>query len=179
MAVVAVLVASAGVLYLAVGLGTVPWIALGLASSFGVYGLVRRQAPVEPLVGLAVEVALVTPLALLFVGRLYVTGAGAFPSGTGAEMALLAGSGAATALPLLFYAMAAKRLRYSTLGIVQYFSPTVQLAIAVLVFGEAFTPRHAVTFGLIWAAVALYAIDGLRAAAGRQAPAVVAVGEPG
>ncbi len=163
-ALVAVLVASAGVLYLAVGLGTIPWVALGLAVSFGVYGLVRKQAPVEPLVGLAVEAGLVAPLALLFLAGRFAEGTGAFPAGTGGEMALLAGSGAATALPLLFFAMAAKRLRYSTLGIVQYFSPSVQLFLAVAVFGEPFTDRHAVTFGLIWAAVALYAFDSLRAA---------------
>ena len=176
LAIVSVLVAAAGVLYLAVGLGTVPWIALGLAVSFGVYGLVRKQAPVEPLVGLAVEVGLVTPIALLFLGRLFVDGTGAFPAGTGAEMALLAGSGAATALPLLFFAMAAKRLRYSTLGIVQYFSPSVQLVLAVAVFGEPFTSRHAVTFGLIWAAVAIYAFDGYRTSVRQAAPAALAGG---
>lgn len=164
-ALLAVLVASVGVLYFAAGLGTIPWIALGLALTFGLYGLVRKQAPVEPLVGLAVESGLVMPLALGYVAVLFARGTGAFPAGTSGEMALLAGSGAATALPLLFFAMAAKRLRFSTLGIVQYLSPTVQLLLAVVVFGEPFTDRHAVTFGLIWAAVAIYAVDGLRAAA--------------
>jgi chloramphenicol-sensitive protein RarD len=172
-AIVAVLLASAAVLYLAVGQGTVPWVALGLAVTFGLYGLVRKQAPVEPLVGLAVEVALVAPLALLFLGGRFVDGVGAFPAGTAGEMILLAGSGAATAIPLLLFAMAAKRLRLSTLGIVQYFSPSVQLLIAVAVFGEPFTGREAVTFGLIWIAVALYAIDGVRAASRAAAPVEV------
>lgn len=156
----AVVLASVGVVTLAVGSGEVPWVSLYLALTFSAYGLVRKLAPVEPLTGLAVETGLATPLALLFLGL----GAPA-QWGEGGhsprEWLLLLGTGLATALPLLWFAMGARRLRYSTLGIIQYVAPTCQLALAVRVYGEAFTSRHAVTFALIWTAVLLYAWDGV------------------
>jgi chloramphenicol-sensitive protein RarD len=156
----AVALACAGVLFLALGQGGLPWVSLLLALTFSTYGLVRKLAPVEPLTGLAVETGLATPAALLFLvlgplaeGRLWPQ--------SPRDTLLLLGSGVATALPLLWFAQAARRLRYTTLGIVQYLAPTCQLALAVAVYGEPFTSRHAVTFALIWAAVLLYALDGV------------------
>jgi chloramphenicol-sensitive protein RarD len=159
---VSVGLAALAVLNLAVGLGQVPWVSLALAGSFSLYGLVRKLAPVESLTGLAVETALAAPVALgvLLLGGWEQPVWGATPRDT----LLLMFSGVATALPLLWFAQAARRLRYSTLGIIQYVSPTLQLALAVLVYGEAFTSRHAVTFTCLWTAVALYAFDGLWAA---------------
>ena len=157
----AVALATLGVLNLVVGLGTVPWLALTLAVTFSLYGLVRKMAPVESLTGLAVETGLAAPLALGYLG-VAVWGQGQPVLGTTAHDTLfLLGSGVATALPLLWFALGARRLRYSTLGIIQYVAPTCQLALAVLVYGEAFTPRHAITFAFIWMAVLLYTVDGV------------------
>lgn len=155
----AVGLAALGVLNLVVGLGQVPWVALALAASFCLYGLVRKLAPVDSLTGLAVETGLAAPVGLgvLLLGGWEQPVLGATPRDT----LLLVGSGVATALPLLWFSLAARRMRYSTLGIIQYVSPTLQLAMAVLVYGEAFTSRHAVTFACLWTAVALYAFDGL------------------
>ncbi len=159
--VAAVALATVGVLNLAVGLGTVPWLALTLAVTFSLYGLVRKLAPVESLTGLAVETGLAAPLALGYLG-VAVWGQGQPVLGTTPHDTLfLLGSGVATALPLLWFALGARRLRYSTLGIIQYVAPTCQLALAVLVYGEAFTPRHAITFAFIWTAVLLYTVDGV------------------
>ncbi|MCY1073358.1 EamA family transporter RarD [Archangium lansingense] len=155
----AVALAALGVLNLAVGMGQVPWVALALAGTFSLYGLVRKLAPVESLTGLAVETGLAAPVGLgvLLLGSWEQPVLGATPRDT----LLLVGSGVATALPLLWFALAARRIRYSTLGIIQYVAPTLQLALAVLVYGEAFTSRHAITFACLWTAVALYAFDGL------------------
>ncbi len=159
--VAAVALATVGVLNLAVGLGTVPWLALTLAGTFSLYGLVRKLAPVESLTGLAVETGLAAPLALGYLG-VAVWGQGQPVLGANTHDTLfLVGSGVATALPLLWFALGARRLRYSTLGIIQYVAPTCQLALAVLVYGEAFTPRHAITFAFIWTAVLLYTVDGV------------------
>jgi chloramphenicol-sensitive protein RarD len=159
---VAVGLATLGVAYLAVGLGVVPWVSLVLALTFAFYGLVRKLAPVEPLTGLAVETAFAAPIAVLYLLIVPLAQQGRWLPGTPRESLLLMCSGVATALPLLWFAMGAKRLRYSTLGIIQYLAPTCQLALAVLAYGEPFTSRHAVTFILIWTAVLLYAADGVR-----------------
>jgi len=154
----AVLLACVGVAYLTLARGSLPWISIVLAVSFAIYGLVRKRTPVGAVEGLAIETGLVTPLALLFLalqsppfGRLVTDG----PT----IAALLVLSGIVTALPLLAFAGAARRLRYTTLGMVQYLAPTLQLGCAVLLYGEPFEAAHAVTFGLIWVAVALYLVD--------------------
>lgn len=158
----AVLVASAGVLFFTLGVGVFPWVSLVLATTFGIYGLLRKQAPVESLVGLTVETGLATPVAVAYLLWAGTGGTAVFGS-TLRNLLFLAGSGAATAIPLLWFALGARRLRYTTMGILQYVAPTCQLGLAVLAYGEPFTLRHAVTFGLIWTAVALYAVDGLLA----------------
>jgi chloramphenicol-sensitive protein RarD len=158
---IAVLLASAGVAYLTIARGELPWVSIVLAVSFAFYGLVRKRTPVGAVEGLAIETGLVTPFALLFLalqsppfGRLVTDGA--------STVALLTLSGVVTALPLLAFAGAARRLRYTTLGMVQYLAPTLQLGCAVLLYGEPFESAHAVTFGLIWLAVALYLFDLMR-----------------
>jgi len=160
----AVVLAAVGVAWLAIGLGTLPWVSLTLATSFGIYGLLRKKASVESLAGLTVETALATPFAIAWL--LFLASKPAF-GGSTIEALLLVGAGPITAVPLLWFATAARRLRYSTLGILQYVAPTCQLALAVLAYGEPFTERHAATFLLIWTAVVLYAADALR---GRRDP---------
>ncbi|HEY0841125.1 MAG TPA: EamA family transporter RarD, partial [Vulgatibacter sp.] len=160
----AVALATVGVINLSLQEGGFPWVALTLAVSFGLYGLVRKVAPVESLEALTVETGLAAPAALAFVARLGLDGAPSF-GGDAADTVFLVGAGVTTALPLLWFASGARKLRYTTMGILQYIAPTGQLACAVLVFGEKFTSAHAVTFALIWTAVILYAGDGLRAAA--------------
>ncbi len=167
---VAVGLAAVGVLYLTVGMGVLPWVSLVLALTFGFYGLVRKLAPVEPLAGLAVETGIAAPVAVVYLLAVPLAQEGRLLAGTPRESLLLLCSGLATALPLLWFAMGAKRLRYSTLGIIQYLAPTCQLALAVLAYGEPFTSRHAVTFLLIWTAVLMYAADSVRGGRTSQAP---------
>jgi chloramphenicol-sensitive protein RarD len=156
----AVLLALIGVVNLAVSLGELPWISVALALSFAAYGVVRKTSPVDSLSGLVVETGLVTPLAVLFLVFVPTT-LGGLTTLPPLGIALLVGSGLATAIPLLLFTEAAKRLRYTTLGIVQYVAPTCQLALAVLLYDEAFTRAHAITFAFIWSAVLLYAGDSL------------------
>lgn len=159
----AVALAATGVINLAAQAGGFPWVALTLATSFGFYGLVRKLAPVESLEALTVETGLAAPFALAFAAWLHVDGGASFAA-SATDTVLLVGAGVTTALPLLWFASGARKLRYTTMGILQYIAPTGQLACAVLVFGEPFTSVHAITFSLIWAAVFLYAVDGIRAA---------------
>jgi chloramphenicol-sensitive protein RarD len=153
--VVAVALAAAGVLALVVRLGQVPWIALSLALSFGLYGLVRKGTRVDAAAGLLGEVAVLLPPSIAWLAVVGLRGDSHFGEGA-ARTALLAAIGAVTAVPLMWFAVAVRRLRLATIGILQYVNPTMQFAIAVLVFGEPFTGAHRVAFGCIWAALAVY-----------------------
>ena len=157
----AVALAAVGVLNLTVQLGQLPWIALYLAISFGIYGLVRKTAPVDALGGLFIETALMTPAALLFIAWLAWMGAGALGTRSHAFDLLLVASGVVTALPLLWFSAAARRLKLSTLGFFQYLSPTTQFLLGVFVWGEPFTRIHAVSFACIWVALAIITVDAL------------------
>ena len=158
---VAVALACIGVGYFIWQLGTVPWIALGLAFSFAFYGLLRKLVPVSPLVGLAIETAWITPVMLALVGYWQATGSGSF--GASWRLTLLfIGCGVATSMPLLWFNNAAKRLRLSTLGCFQYMAPSIQLVLGVFAFGEPFTPTHLVTFLFIWTALTIYTFTSLR-----------------
>lgn len=155
----AVALAGLGVAQQALGLDAVPWIALFLAVSFAGYGLLRKLAPVSPIPGLAVETLLLAPVAAAWLCWLSLRGSGAFPADAPGTTGLLLASGAVTAVPLLLFAAAARRLPLSTLGFIQYIGPTLTLGVAVGVFGEPFTRRHALTFGFIWAALLLFSIS--------------------
>ncbi|MGB3309058.1 MAG: EamA family transporter RarD [Nodosilinea sp.] len=159
---VAVALAVVGVGYFIWQLGTVPWIALALAVSFAFYGLLRKVVAVAPLVGLAVETLLITPITLLFVSWLGVTGQGHFGESWPITL-LFIGAGVTTSMPLLWFNNAAKRLKLATLGFFQYLAPSLSLLLGVFVYGEPFTPVHVVTFGCIWAALLLYSVTALRA----------------
>ncbi|GAB4134326.1 MAG: EamA family transporter RarD [Cyanobacteria bacterium J069] len=151
----AVALATLGVVYFIWQLGTVPWIALFLAFSFALYGLVRKIVPVSPVVGLTAEALWVAPAAILFLSFGDVTGAGHF-SDSLRLMLLFIGCGIVTSFPLLWFNNAAKRLQLSTLGFMQYLAPSLQLLLGVFLYREPFTPVHAVTFGCIWLALLVY-----------------------
>jgi chloramphenicol-sensitive protein RarD len=138
--------------------GRFPWIALALAASFGLYGLLRKLVAADAVTGLLWETAILTPAAGAWLLTLAASGAGVFGRSPLASSLLLLG-GAVTALPLVLFAAGARALPLSTLGLVQYVSPTLQFLLAVLVFGEPFTAAHVVTFACIWAALALLALD--------------------
>jgi chloramphenicol-sensitive protein RarD len=158
---VAVLLATLGVGYFIWQLGTLPWIGLGLAITFAFYGLLRKVVQVGPLVGLAVETLLITPLVLLFVSYLALTGQSHFGE-TSTQALLFMGAGVVTSMPLLWFNKAAKCLSLSTLGFFQYLAPSLALLLGVFLYGEPFTPAHVVTFSCIWAALAIYSITSLR-----------------
>lgn len=158
----AVVLASSGVVYLAIATGRPPWISLVLAFSFGLYGLIRKVVAVESLPALAAETLLLTPFAAGYLLWLATQGAGAFGRlGLGTDLLLL-GSGIATAVPLALFAYGARRIPLSTVGLTQYIGPSMQFLLGVSFFGEPFTRTRAVGFTLIWCALALYAADGLR-----------------
>jgi chloramphenicol-sensitive protein RarD len=140
------------------------WISLALALTFGVYGLLRKVAPVSSLAGLAIESALVAPAALAYLAWLDAQGAGSIGSAGAATTALLVGSGIVTAAPLLWFAAAARRLSLTALSQFQYLAPSTALLLAVAVYGEPFTRAHALAFAAIWSGLALYAFDALRGA---------------
>lgn len=152
---IAVLLAAIGVGYFVWQLGAVPWIALGLAFTFAFYGLLRKIVAVAPMVGLAIEALLITPVALAFVVYWQAIGVGHF--GETLPLSLLfIGAGVMTSMPLLWFNNAAKRLRLSTLGFFQYLAPSLQLLLGVFLYREPFTATHAVTFGCIWTALLIY-----------------------
>lgn len=157
----AVVCAVIGVLILTFFGGVIPYIALFLATSFTIYGVVRKQVEVGAMPGLFIETLLLLPVALLYLSWLAQTGALAFGTESPQLTLLLALAGPVTVLPLLAFALAAKRLRLSTLGFLQFIGPTLQF-ICGLYYGEIFTLAHAGCFGLIWFAVALFSWDALR-----------------
>jgi len=158
---VAVLLAVVGVGYFIWQLGTVPWIGLGLAITFAFYGLLRKVVQAGPLVGLAVETLLITPVVLLFVSYLATQGTSHFGE-TPWKTLLFMGAGVATSMPLLWFNNAAKRLRLSTLGFFQYLAPSIALLLGVFLYGEPFTAAHGVTFSCIWAALAIFSATSLQ-----------------
>ena len=155
----AVLLAAAGVVNLIFQLGAVPWVALVLALSFGLYGLLRKTAPVDGLVGLSVETLLLLPIALGYLVYLDTQNRGVFLHTDWRLDVLIAQSAWATALPLLWFTNAARRLSYSTIGFLQYLAPTCQFILAVAVYDEPLTNAHLVTFGCIWVALSIYTLD--------------------
>ncbi|HEX2162555.1 MAG TPA: EamA family transporter RarD [Thermoanaerobaculia bacterium] len=155
----AVAIAAVGVAILTVEVGRVPWVALALAGTFGFYGLLRKTVDAGPQVGLAVETALLTPLTLLWLGRLHAAGDGHLGGGDLGVDALLVGAGLVTVLPLVWFTQGARLLPLSALGLLQYLAPTLQFLLAVLVYREPFTARHLAAFAVIWAALGVFTWD--------------------
>lgn len=155
----AIVLATGAVAAKAVSLGHFPWIAPVLAFSFGFYGYFRKLAPVDAFDGLLVETWIMLPISAGLLVYWYFVGEAAFPSTDLARDALLIGGGAITAVPLGLFAAGARRIRLSTLGFMQYLSPSITLFLAVVGFGEQFTPFDAVAFGCVWAALCLVALE--------------------
>ncbi len=146
-----------------VGFGRVPWVSLILAGSFGVYGLIRKRIAVDSITGLYIETMLLLPFALLWLGALYTQQQAVFLLDNLRTDALLMGCGVITVLPLVLFTMGARRLKLGTLGLIQYLTPTLHLLTGVFLFNEPFNQANLVTFACIWAGLALYTADILRA----------------
>ena len=154
-----VILAAAGVIYLTVDYGRVPWIALTLAFTFGLYGLVKKIAPLDSLFGLTFETALAFPLALTYLIVVTSQGAGSFPNGNIPIDLLLIATGIITSVPLLLFAYAARNIPLSTVGILQYIAPSLQFLIGVAVYREDFGKSDMVGFGLVWTALLIFSIE--------------------
>jgi len=161
----AVALAACGVAWLTWQAGQLPWYALSLAFTFALYGLLRKTSPLGPLEGLALETLLVAPLALPWLAWWTVSAGGVLLRGDAALTFWVLLAGPLTALPLMLFAAAARRLRLATVGLMQYISPTLQLACGVFFFREPFDADKLVGFAFIWAALALYSVHALRQAA--------------
>ena len=168
----ATVLAGAGVLVLAAGAVDGLWISLTLAASFALYGYLRKIVAVDAVEGLFIETALLAPIALGWIFYLDASGAGGLGGWSWATILLLVLGGAITAIPLLLFTAAARRLPYSTMGFLQYIAPSLQFLMAVLLFGEPLTTAHLVCFGAIWAALVIVSLDGWRRTMrARRAPA--------
>lgn len=158
----AVAMAGLGVAWLTLSIGHPPWVSLTLAFSFGSYGLLRKLAPVGAVVGLAVETLLLFPFALGFLVWARESGRLTFLAGDLGLDALLVLAGPLTAIPLLLFTAAARRLPLSTLGFIQYLSPTLQFLLAVFLWGEPLGPERVVAFACIWSGLLIFAVHSLR-----------------
>jgi chloramphenicol-sensitive protein RarD len=157
----AVAIAAMGVSYLTWNAGHPPWIALTLAFSFALYGLVRKVVQVDALAGFASETLVLLPVGIGYLIWCELGGVGSIGHLSPSINALLVLGGPLTAIPLVLFAFGARRIPYSTVGLLQYIGPTIQLILAILVFHEPFSHERAIGFSLIWTALAIYAIDGL------------------
>lgn len=155
-----VLLAAGGVLYLTVALDAVPWIALSLAATFGTYGLMKKLAPLGPVHGLAFETGLLFLPAVLYLMVEQFAGRGAFMHAGPLRDALMLVSGPVTTLPLLMFAAGVRRIPLSLVGMLQYINPTLQITIGVMLYNEPFTRVQLIGFGLVWSALALFALEG-------------------
>ena len=158
----AIALAALAVGWLTVAAGVFPWLALLLGGTFSVYGYLRKTMRADSLTGYFGETLVMLPVALALPGALAFMGLPLRFGHDAGLTGLLILSGPVTAVVLLIFAAAARRIRYSTMGLLQYLTPTMHFLIAVFLFGEPFTAHHAVAFTLIWLALAIYAIDGWR-----------------
>ncbi|WP_113910475.1 EamA family transporter RarD [Roseovarius dicentrarchi] len=158
---VSVGLATCAVVVLSVGLQVTPWVALVLALSFGLYGVTKKSLSVGPVVSVTAEVAMLTPLALAFLAVVHGQGNGHFGSDLVTSL-MLAFAGILTAIPLILFSYATRRVSLATVGVVQYLNPTLQFLVATLIFREAFTMWHAIAFAMIWTALAIYTASSLR-----------------
>ena len=161
---IAIAIAAVGVAWLALQSGHMPWISLALAFSFGVYGLLRKTASLGALEGLTLETLILFPLVFIYVIYLYFVGQNAFVTTLGAGEAtpwLLMAAGPITAIPLLLFAAGARVIPMSTLGLLQYIAPSIQLLLGVWLYQESFNGARLIGFIIIWSALILYSAEGL------------------
>jgi chloramphenicol-sensitive protein RarD len=155
----AVALAAAGVVWLTVAAGQLPWISLLLAASFGVYGLLRKTAVLGAMEGLALETLLLAPLTVGALAFMLWSGQAAFAQGDHATNLWLLAAGPFTAIPLLLFAVGARRVTMATLGVLQYLGPSIQFVLGVFLFHEPFTTVRGVGFALIWAGLVVYTAE--------------------
>lgn len=159
--VIAVLLAAGGMLFMIANFGSVPWFAISLAVSFGLYGLCKKIAVLSPITSITLETLIIAPFALLYILYLSFQGT-ASVQGLSLPFALLVGSGIVTPVPLLLFANSAKHLPLTIVGFVQYLAPTISLLIGVFLYHEQFTVVHSVSFGLIWAALLVFSLSSMQ-----------------
>lgn len=167
--IIALVLAAAGVLYFTVDYGRFPIISIALATSFAIYGLLKKKMGLDATAALTVETIWITPVALGYIVWLVAHGESALCTFDLPIYLLLLGAGVVTAVPLLLFGMSACRIPLSTLGFIQYVSPTGQFLIGVLVYRETFTTAHLICFGCIWIGLTIYTIDLVRTL--RKSPA--------
>ena len=173
----AILLAAAGVVYLTANYGHLPWIAVCLALTFGLYGLIRKSASLQAIDGITVEAVLLFSPALFYLLRLESIGAGTLGHATLRINILLVLAGVITAIPLMAFNYGAKRITLNAIGILQYIAPTLQFLLGVWVYREPFSPTQLRGFSIIWMALAVYTVEGIlfRRKHQRLVPAVVDV----
>lgn len=159
--IVAVLLAALGVANLTFGYGRFPWVALTLCVSFGVYGLLRKQSATAAIPGLFFETVLIVPLALFYLFTLHLHGTLLFGSNGWLLTVLLISTGVVTAVPLVWFGYAARHLRLTTVGFLQYLAPSGSFCLGVFAYHETFTRGHLITFSLIWIALIVFTVDTL------------------
>lgn len=152
----ALFIALVGVIIKTVQYGKIPWVSLGLAVSFGLYGALKKSVKASSIVGLTLETAMLTPIAAAYMTFRHISGVGAFKTEGTLVIGLLIGAGVVTAIPLLLFASSARRLPLSLIGFTQYISPTISLIIGVFMYKEGFKVADMIAFGFIWAALILY-----------------------
>ncbi len=160
----ALVIALTGVIIKTVQYGKVPWVSLGLAISFALYGAMKKTIKVSSILGLTLETAMLAPLAAVYLGVRHAGGQGAFGTQPAWVVLLLLGAGVVTAIPLLLFASGARRLPMSLIGFTQYVSPTLSLLIGVLIYHESFTAVDLIAFCFIWSALAIYSASQLNLA---------------
>ena len=158
-----IVLAAAGVIYLTAAYGSLPWIALMLALSFGLYGLVKKMAPLNSLYGLTLETGILFLPALAYLAFCEFTGQGAFLHSGPLQNWMMFGAGLVTTVPLLMFSAAAPRVPLTTIGILQYVNPTMQFLLGVLIYREPFTHQSLIGFSFVWAGLILFWVEGLYA----------------
>ncbi len=151
--------AAAGVIYLTVAYGRLPWIALTLAFSFGFYGFVKKLTPLGSLYGLTLETGIAFPFALVYLTWINFNGTGAFLHANALTNLLLIGAGAVTTIPLLMFASAARQIPLTLVGLLQYITPTLQFLIGVFIYKEPFDHAHLIGFGIVWIALLILGVE--------------------
>lgn len=167
---VAIGLAAAGVGYLTFVYGNVPWIAIGLAVTFGTYGLVKKKAPLGSVLGLTLETGILFLPALAFLFVVELRGNGAFHQVDTSTKLLIAAAGPITTLPLVLFAAAVQRVPLSAIGILQFIAPTIQFVLGILVYKEPFSRQQLVGFALVWSAVIVFAAEGILVRAQQRTP---------
>lgn len=158
-----VVIAAIGVGYLTFTYGQLPWIALSLAVTFGLYGLVKKLSPLGSVYGLTLETGIVFPIALIYLTVMQANGSGEFMHDGLKVDLLLIGAGVVTTIPLLMFASAAKQIPLNMIGVLQYFAPTIQFLIGVFVYKEPFDTTRLIGFGIVWVALIIFWVENFTA----------------